>query len=77
MRVAPPCAAASGAADGVAVVQSESLADDGAGEVQYCWVILQNEFGVGTQQYGVQLEGKPDGVLACGKLILFQRGGRE
>jgi hypothetical protein len=49
-----------------AVVQSQPLADDLAGQVEDCWVVVQDEFGVGGQEHRVQLEGEPVGVLASG-----------
>ena len=60
-----------------AVVEAEPLADDLAGQVQDCRVVVQDESGVGGQQDRVQLEGEPAGVLAGGKLVLFECGGGE
>jgi hypothetical protein len=40
-------------------------------------VVVQHELRVGSQQDSVQLEGESLGILAGGKLVLFQRGGRE
>jgi hypothetical protein len=60
-----------------AVVESEPLVDDLAGQVQDRGVVVQDEAGVGGQHDPVQLEGEPVRVLAGGKLVLLERSGRE
>ena len=51
--------------------------DDLQGQVQDCGVVVQDEVGVGGQHDPVQLEGEPVRVLAGGKLVLLECGGRE